>query len=293
MGLTGNIVCTADLMRERCDEMFALMQRYYENVRREEFDQDLHEKDWVIEVSRPSDGALCGFSTQMAFDLPLADRTVRGLFSGDTIVDPQYWSNNPLAGLWGNLVLALVERSPWEELCWFLICKGYKTYRFLPTFFEEYYPRHDRPTPDWASARLQAFSDMKFPERYDAARGIIRAAIDSARLREGVAQVTPQRLRNADVRFFCERNPGHAQGDELCCVAPLSRDNFTAAAWRVISATRHLIPGTVPFESPASSSDAMHEAILTQRREDAKTRKEESKCIPQLPPWDFASKTYR
>jgi len=36
------------------------------------------------------------------------------------------------------------------------------------------------------------------------------------------------------VRFFVERNPGHACGDELCCLAPLTRANFTPAAHRVI-----------------------------------------------------------
>jgi hypothetical protein len=36
------------------------------------------------------------------------------------------------------------------------------------------------------------------------------------------------------VRFFIERNPGHARGDELCCLAPLTRENFTRAAYRTI-----------------------------------------------------------
>jgi hypothetical protein len=55
-------------------------------------------------------------------------------------------------------------------------------------------------------------------------------------LREGVAEVTPARLRDPFVRFFHERNPGHVRGEELCCLAPLTRENFTPAAYRVIGA---------------------------------------------------------
>jgi hypothetical protein len=49
-----------------------------------------------------------------------------------------------------------------------------------------------------------------------------------------VADLTPQRLVDPHVRFFVERNPEHAMGDELCCIAPLTGDNFTKAARRVI-----------------------------------------------------------
>jgi hypothetical protein len=42
-------------------------------------------------------------------------------------------------------------------------------------------------------------------------------------------------MNDRHVRFFVERNPGHERGDELCCLAPLTRDNFTRAAWRVIN----------------------------------------------------------
>jgi len=245
MPLTGRIVPVEELTLARRDEMFALMDRYYANVRRAEFDSDLAEKDWVIEVSLTASGTLCGFSTQMVLRLDVGGRNVRGLFSGDTIIDPSFWNNNPLAGLWGRLALGLIDQSPDDELCWLLICKGYKTYRFLPTFFREFYPRHDRPTPAWARARLRAFGMAKYASQFDAISGIINAAAHGARLRTGVAEITPQRMLNPDVRYFCEQNPRHASGDELCCLAPLSRANFTAAAWRVIHAANHL--GTVPM----------------------------------------------
>jgi hypothetical protein len=63
---------------------------------------------------------------------------------------------------------------------------------------------------------------------------VVRAHAHQYRLRSGVADLSPERLRDRHVRFFAERNPGHSGGDELCCLAPLTRANFTRAAYRVI-----------------------------------------------------------
>ncbi len=63
---------------------------------------------------------------------------------------------------------------------------------------------------------------------------MVRAGPGKDRLRPDVAEVTPERLRDPHVSFFVRRNPGHARGDELCCLAPLTRANFTPAAYRVI-----------------------------------------------------------
>jgi hypothetical protein len=125
-----------------------------------------------------------------------------------------------------------------EPLYWFLISKGYRTYRFLPVFFREFYPRYDRPTPTPAQSLLNAFARAKFGAAFDAVQGVIVANPDGCRLRPGVADLTPGRLHDPHVRFFQERNPGHAQGDELCCLAPLTPENFTAAAHRVIGELR-------------------------------------------------------
>jgi hypothetical protein len=127
-----------------------------------------------------------------------------------------------------------MDASPGAELYWFLISKGYKTYRFLPVFFKEFYPRREVSVPARAQAVLDALARSRYPDDYDAGAGIIRAGPWQYRLREGLAEVTPERLRDADVSFFVARNPGHRHGDELCCLAPLTRANFTAQAHRVI-----------------------------------------------------------
>ena len=46
------------------------------------------------------------------------------------------------------------------------------------------------------------------------------------RLRAGIADITPERLKDPYVQFFVERDPHYHLGEELCCLAPLTRANF-------------------------------------------------------------------
>ena len=74
-----------------------------------------------------------------------------------------------------------------------------------------------------------------------------------------MGELPDSRLHDPHVRFFVERNPGHARGDELCCLAPLTRQNFSATAERLIRspafAHQPLQLDDLPARSTASSSD--------------------------------------
>lgn len=222
--------------------MFALMDRCFAGVIRDRFEADLAEKQWIILLEKAATetapATLCGFSTQMLLTVQAGDRPVTALFSGDTIIAPEHWGDAALSHVWGNLALALIDEHQGRELYWFLISKGYKTYRFLPVFFHSFYPRRNLPTPNAMRQVIDALAHAKFPGKYDAASGLIRADASKDRLRAGVADVTPERLRDPDIQFFVQTNPGYSRGDELCCLAPLTRENFTPAAYRVIHAGR-------------------------------------------------------
>jgi hypothetical protein len=234
MRLFAQLLAAGSIPSARRDEMFALMDRHYVNVQRSAFETDLAEKRWVIEVCDPATGQLCGFSTQTILDVEADGRPVKALFSGDTIIGREHWGDQALAHVWGRLALSLIDAHADAEFYWFLISKGYKTYRFLPVFFREFYPRCDTPTPPWVRPVLDSLSFARYPDEYDSTAGVIRTGPGQYRLRPDVAEVTPERLRDPHVRFFDTSNPGHVHGDELCCLAPLTRANFTRAAYRVI-----------------------------------------------------------
>jgi hypothetical protein len=231
---TGQLVRSADVTASQREEMFALMESYYEHADRATFDADLEEKDWVIQIFDEDTNKLKGFSTQILLHLQVCGRSVRALFSGDTIIDRDARGQRNLFQVSGWFLRSLMSRHADDDLYWFLISKGYKTYRFLPLFFHEFYPRYDMPTPPRFAAVIDALAGHKFPGAYDSRAGIVRAGSCSCRLRPGAADITPDRLNDPHVRFFAERNPRHSAGDELCCIAPLTLGNFTPAAYRAM-----------------------------------------------------------
>jgi hypothetical protein len=214
--------------------MLDLMQHHYCNVRAERFHRDLKQKQSVILVREPQQHSVCGFSTQTIVERNHDGRRRLALFSGDTIVDRRWWGDPALGQAWGRFVLQWLDEHPGAECDWFLISQGFRTYRYLSLFFREFYPRYDRPTPPDATARIAAWATQLFAERFDASRGVIRAEADGYSLRDDLAQSGDRAVADPHVAHFLQLNPGHRRGDELCCLAPLSRDNFTRAAWRVI-----------------------------------------------------------
>ncbi len=129
----------------------------------------------------------------------------------------------------------MIAQTENEPLYWLLLSKGYRTYRFLPLFFHRYLPAVDQAaSPDLEQVR-RVCAKRLYGDAFDSAKSVVRAtAIDNYRLHQGVAEITAVRCRDPHIHMFLKLNPGHLSGDELCCVAPLERENFTPAARRVI-----------------------------------------------------------
>src|SRR5262245_2469586 len=197
--------------------MFNLMEQNYGNMRRERFDSDLVAKQWVILLRRKYDGCIVGFSTQAMLSQIVGGRCVYALYSGDTVVDRGHWGDPALGHTWGNFALELIDRHPTEcgPLYWFLPSKGFRTYHYLPLFFQRYFPSRDGATPAWGQTLSDGFGQLVGRNRYQRSRAIIRAECGSEFVRPGIAGLSAKRKTNPRVRFFMERNPGCEHGDEL------------------------------------------------------------------------------
>ena len=246
MKLHSRRVAVSDLTTHDHVDMFTLFARYYDSADWVRFESDLAGKQWVIQLIDPATGILRGFSTQVLWRVPSGRETFNVLFSGDTIVDPTCWGETALIRQWGRLAVELMEVTRPAPLYWFLIAKGYKTYRFLPVFFREFFPRHDCVTPSWAKSLLDTLGQSIFGAAYDGQHGLVIATPHKDRLRPGVADITPERLADPHVRFFADCNPGHTQGNELCCLAHLEIANFTPAGIRLLDPHCRPVRSSVP-----------------------------------------------
>lgn len=220
----------ADTEREA---MLDLHCRHYANVSPRQFAADLADKHWVIEL-REGQGRLVGFSTLRVDAFPYQGRTLRVVFSGDTIVDPEARNTPALAASFGVFFTRLQDG---DELYWLLICKGHRTYRFLPVFFHHFFPCCTGGGDSLRPLR-DAIAQARFGPLFDPARGVLDLRGERDRLRPEDARVPDGHRRDPHTRFFLEANPGYLRGDELVCLAPLAPWNLRPAARRVIAGAR-------------------------------------------------------
>jgi hypothetical protein len=215
--------------------MFGLFVRHYEHVDRRRFEADLADKDYVILLREADSGALRGFSTQEVLRVRVRGASVAAIFSGDTIIDRAFWGEQELVRAWGRFAGALHAETRPVPIYWFLISKGYRTYLYLPLFFERYLPCAGGPAPAFEQDVLDALALAKFPDSYRRDSGLLEFPDRRGNLTPELAAVPPARLRDPRVRFFLERNPDHARGTELCCLAEISRANLRSVAARAFA----------------------------------------------------------
>jgi hypothetical protein len=215
--------------------MFGLFARHYEHVDRPRFEADLAGKDYVIMLREADTGVVRGFSTQQVLRVRVRGVPVAAIFSGDTIIDRAFWGEQQLVRAWGRFAGALHAETRPVPLFWFLISKGYRTYLYLPLFFERYFPREEAPTPPFEQDVLDALALAKFPDSYRRASGLLEFPDRRGNLTPELAAVPAARLRDPRVRFFLERNPDHARGTELGCLAEISRMNLRSVAARAFA----------------------------------------------------------
>lgn len=231
--LSGTVQPMSTLVTDDIGAMAALMACCYQNVTEASFLQDLREKESVI-LLRDTHHQIQGFSTLMRLHTLVENKPITAFFSGDTIIAPAFWGETVLPRLWAKHVFALAETLE-EEAYWFLISSGYKTYRFLPVFFRNFYPTYQNAMPPRLQCILETFAIQKFGAGYDPASGIVR--LDHATpLRPAIAEVDTRRLHDPHVAFFDKRNPQWAQGDELACITRIHPDNLTPAGRRMLFA---------------------------------------------------------
>jgi hypothetical protein len=217
------------LSEEEQRAMLSLLASHFQGVTPERFEADLAEKNWVLLLEDES--GLRGFSTLAIYETtgPRGE-PLTVVYSGDTIVEKGAWATAALPKSWIAAVRSLRERHPRGRLIWLLLTSGFRTYRFLPVFWRDFWPRHGAAIPEDVRELRDHLARERFGDLYDA--GVVRFPEPQV-LREGLDEVPEGRLRDPHVAFFLEVNPGWSKGDELVCVTELTEGNLTPAGRRM------------------------------------------------------------
>jgi len=212
----------SELSRQQQVQMLYLMHRYYENVHDETFFVDLHRKDRVVLLE--DEGNVVGFTSYASHVVDTEGGHAYALFSGDTIVDRAYWGMMLLEKAWLRYAFELANKHTDAEMYWFLLCKGYRTFRFLPVHFINY---HAGPCTgnSLLEKRLCAFATNAFGGRFDPERGLLYLE-NNYNLRQGIADISERERRHASIATFEQLNPHWQEGVELATLVPVSYENL-------------------------------------------------------------------
>lgn len=229
MNLTTEVLRASDFSTSLLADAYAIYRSCYTPTQFSVFEQDFMAKSYAVLIRNA--GRLVGFSTVERIETGCGARV---LYSGDTVIDPQYWGTQALPNAWLREAGRIWAEAPDRPLYWMLITKGHRTYRYLPAFSRAYHPSPDRETPPETQAFMDRLGREKFGDRYDPSTGTIRA---DATLPTHVIGEIEGRRSNRYATFFSARNPGYRQGDELLTLCRLAPETLTPRARRMFVAT--------------------------------------------------------
>ena len=81
---------------------------------------------------------------------------------------------------------------------------------------------------------MDAYGRYCYPEDYDPQTGVICYKQQKDRLKEHVADITEDKLKDEHIAYFVKHNPEYIKGNDIVCITRLSKDNLSKRAVRFL-----------------------------------------------------------
>ncbi len=215
--------------------MHALFEANYDYSPLSTFITDLEKKDGAFIVRHKSTQEIVGFSTLAIYKFELGGKQVKGLFSGDTIIDRNYWGSRSLQKAVALKMFWEALKSPLTPQYYLLISKGYKTYLLLARNFPDFYPKRNSTSSRGLDKLVAQYCEALFPGKLDQDKMLLDFGEGANCLKDHVAEITDDMRRtDPDIAFFEKCNPTWQRGTELPCIALADLKTFLKFIWPFI-----------------------------------------------------------
>lgn len=224
----------AALGEEDWQELWELSRRFFD-AERWYAESELFRRE-LIATFRVKD-QLVGMACIDILPVTFRGRSIAVILTTHVLLRKEWRGRNLLQRLGWRTWLRTKLRYPFRPIYWFFDTYGYKSYLLLPRNFVTYWPRRDAPTPESEHALIDQLAKQNYGGRWRPDLGLVLRS-GRKRLLETTAPLTQAELADADIRFFAEANPGHAEGDMLVCLCPLTLQNWISVGRKALERRR-------------------------------------------------------
>ena len=225
---------TRDLTPAQWNDIWVLTQEFFD-VEREYAEAELRQRQRIALFRM--NGALLGMASIDVFPAEFRGRGITVISTAHVLLRENWRGRNLLQKLGWRIFLAERLRHPFQPIYWFFDTFSYKSYLLLPRNFRIFWPRHDQPTPEPQASLMDTLSAKVYGPAWRPAQGIVVRS-GQKRMRETAAPLILAKDSEPDLEFFARSNPGHAEGDMLVCLCPLSFANWLSLARKAVQRLR-------------------------------------------------------
>jgi hypothetical protein len=219
------------LSSRELDEIWSVTDRYVE-TERAVYEKKLRELR-EVGLWRTRSGVLVGLVSLDVYRVEWNGRRSVVFFTSSVVIDERFRGRNLVLRTGVRAYWREKLRRPWEPAYWLFDTFSYKSYLLLPRNLDVFWPRRGIPTPVSIAQFIDHLARQRYGEAWSPATGVVRRS-GHKRLRPTTAPIDASLRSDPDVAFFESVNPGHADGDMLVCLVPLSVRQLAGAAMRAV-----------------------------------------------------------
>ncbi len=225
---------TAELTPRDWEEIWVLTSEFYD-VEREYAEAELRRRQSIV-LFRLGD-ALLGMAAIDTYPAEFRGRKIAVISTAHVLIREDWRGRNLIQKLGARTFLAARLRYPLRPIYWFYDSFSYKSYLLLPRNFRTFWPRYDSPTPEPVAALIDQLATQTYGPAWRPARGVaVRSG--QKRMRPTAAPLILDSEADPHLRYFAQANPGHAAGDMLICLCPLTVANWLSVARKALQRLR-------------------------------------------------------